>query len=46
MVFASIFLIDKIKVDWGVFSYETIRQYVTGNNQLKVLEEILVSWLK
>lgn len=46
VIFLSIFIIDKIKVDWGAFSYETIRQYVTGNNQLRVLEELLVSWLK
>lgn len=46
LIFLSIFIIDKIKVSWGVFSYETIRQYVTGNNQLKAIEEIIVSWLK
>ena len=46
VIFLSIFVIDKIKVDWGAFSYESIRQYVTGNNQLKVLEEMIVSWLK
>ncbi|NLO08248.1 MAG: hypothetical protein GX129_00030 [Clostridiales bacterium] len=46
VIFLSIFIIDKVKVDWGVFSYEAIRQYVTGNNQLKALEEIIISWLK
>ena len=46
VIFISIFIIDKVKVDFGAFSYETIRQYVIGNNQLKALEEILVSWLK
>ncbi|TAH66100.1 MAG: hypothetical protein EWM47_10515 [Anaerolineaceae bacterium] len=46
VIFLSIFIIDKVKVDWGVFSYESVRQYVTGNNQLKVLEEIIVSMLK
>jgi len=46
VIFLSIFLIDKIKLEWGKFSYETIRQYVTGNNHLKTLEEIIVSWLK
>lgn len=46
VLFISIFIIDKIKVDWGAFSYETIRQYVTGNNQLKALEEIILSWIK
>ena len=42
----SIFIIDKIKLDFGAFSYNTIRQYVTENNQLKLLEDILVSWFK
>ena len=46
MVFISIFIIDKIKLNFGTFSYNTIRQYVTENNQLKVIEEIIVSWLK
>lgn len=46
VIFISIFIIDKVKVDWGNFSYETIKHYVTGNNQLKTFEEIIVSWLK
>lgn len=46
VIFLSIFIVDKVKVSWGAFSYETIRQYVTGNNQLRALEEIIVSWLK
>lgn len=46
VLFICIFVIDKIKVDWGAFSHETIREYVTGNNQLKVLEEIIISLLK
>lgn len=46
VVFLSIFIIDKIKLSWGNFSYETIKNYITGNNQLKVLEDLIVSWLK
>ena len=46
VIFISIFIIDKIKVKWGDFSYETIKHYVTGYNQLEKLEEIIVSWLK
>lgn len=46
VIFICIFLIDKVKLDWGAFSHETIREYVTGNNQLKVLEELIVTWLK
>lgn len=45
-IFACIFIIDKLKVDWGTFSYNQIREYVTGNNQLKTLEEIIISWIK
>lgn len=46
VIFLSIFIIDKIKVNWGKFSYETIRQYVTGNDHLKEIEDVIVSWLK
>jgi len=46
VIFISIFIIDRIKLDWGTFSYETIRHYVTGNNHLKALEELIASWLK
>lgn len=46
VLFISIFIIDKIKLSWGTFSYESIREYVTGNNQLRALEEVIVSWLK
>lgn len=46
VIFISIFIIDKIKLSWGTFSYESIREYVTSNNQLRALEEIIVSWLK
>ncbi|NLL72569.1 MAG: hypothetical protein GX237_03485 [Clostridiales bacterium] len=46
VIFLTIFVIDKLKVDMGLFSYENIRQYVTGSDKLKALEEILVSWFK
>lgn len=46
VIFLSIFIIDKVKVNWGGFSHEAIKDYITANNQLKVLEEIIVSWLK
>ena len=46
VIFLSIFIIDKVKMDLGKFSYETIRQYVTGYNQLNTLEELIVSLLK
>lgn len=46
VIFLSIFIIDKVKLKWGNFSYETIRHYVTGYNQLDEIEEKIVSWLK
>lgn len=46
VIFLSIFIIDKVKLNWGAFSYETLEKYVISNNQLKALEEIIVSWLK
>lgn len=46
VIFLFIFTIDKLKVDFGSFSYETIGHYVTGSDKLKALEEILVSWIK
>lgn len=46
VIFAGVFIIDKMKLDWGAFSYETIQEYVTGNDKLKTLEDIIVTWLK
>ena len=46
VIFFSLFIIDKIKFELGNFTYETIRHYVTGFNQMDIIEEIIVSWLK
>lgn len=46
VIFASVFLVDKLKISFGGFSYEIVREYVIGNNQLEKLESFLVSFLK
>ncbi len=46
VIFLAIFIIDKVKLNWGKFSHETIKHYVTGYNQLAEIEEKIVSWLK
>lgn len=45
-LFLSIFLVDKFNVVIGKFSYGMIQEYVTGNDALTHLENILVTWLK
>lgn len=46
VIFLSIFAIDKFDIEIGKLTKELIRDYVTGNNRLQQLEEIVVSWLK
>lgn len=46
VIFLSIFVIDKLKVEWGEFSHLTVREFITGNDKLSALEEIIISWLK
>lgn len=46
IIFISIFVIDKFEIKWGDFTYETIREYVMGNDKMQELETWIVSWLK
>lgn len=46
LLFASIFMIDKFNVKIGKVSNNTIKEYVMGNDALKNLENIIVTWLK
>lgn len=46
VLFLGVFLIDKFDFQLGTFSKEVVREYVTGNDTLKQLEEVVVSWLK
>lgn len=46
VIFLFIFAIDKLNIEIGDFSTSIIRDYVTGNDTLKKLEEFVVTWLK
>jgi len=46
VLFLFIFLIDKFEFSLGNFSKVLVREYITGNDRLLQLEEIVVSWLK
>jgi hypothetical protein len=46
VLFLSIFLLEKFNIEVGSFSHHMIKEYVTGNDALKQLESILVTWLK
>lgn len=46
VIFLFVFIIDKLKVQWGEFSYLVVRDYITNNDKLSVLEELIISWLK
>lgn len=46
MIFASIFLIDKFKMKFGDFSFQTVEEFVRGKDSLATLEDLIVSWLK
>jgi hypothetical protein len=46
VLFLSIFLIDKFDIKIGNLTQKMIQDYVTGNDTLKQLEDILVTWLK
>lgn len=46
VLFISIFLLEKFNIEIDNFSHHMIKEYVTGNDALKQLESILVTWLK
>ena len=46
VLFLSIFLLDKFQVKIGDFTPHIIQEYVTGNDALEKLENIIVTWLK
>jgi hypothetical protein len=46
VLFLCVFLIDKFDFQLGTFSKELVREYITGKDYLKQLEEIVVTWLK
>lgn len=46
VIFLLIFAFDKFDLAFGEFTSEAIRKYVTSNDTLKMLEELMVTWLK
>lgn len=46
ILFLSIFALDKFNVKIGTDTNKIIKEYVTGNDILEDLENIIVSWLK
>lgn len=45
LLFLSIFAFDKFNLTAGVLNNQMIQEYVTGNDALQDLEDILVTWL-
>jgi len=46
MLFLTIFIFDKFNFKIGSFTSEIVQEFVTGNDSLLELENILVTWLK
>lgn len=46
VLFISIFIINKFELKYGKINPQIIKEYVVGNDSLKVLEDIIVTWLK
>lgn len=46
VLFLSVFAIDKFDIKAGKINPQIVEEYVTGNDTLQVLENIIVTWLK
>ena len=46
LIFLLIFAFDRFDLAIGQFTSESVREYVTSNDTLKKLEELVVIWLK
>lgn len=46
VLFISIFIIDKFELKVGNLTNNVIQEYITGNDSLKALEDVIVTWLK
>jgi hypothetical protein len=42
----TIFILDKFKITIGMLTPDVVKEYVTGNDTLQEIENILVTWLK
>lgn len=45
LLFLTIFIIDKFKLDLGMVTHEIIEEYVTGMDTFQELEDSVVTWL-
>lgn len=46
VIFITIFVINKFDINIGAITADSIREYVTGNDKLQELENLVVTWLK
>ncbi|NLC17755.1 MAG: hypothetical protein GX757_00820 [Clostridiales bacterium] len=46
ILFLSLFIIDKFDLKIGNITNTRIKEYITGNDALKALEDMIVAWLK
>lgn len=46
LIFLTIFLIDKLELKLGGITPQVIKEYVTGKDTLRVLEDIIFTWIK
>jgi hypothetical protein len=46
VLFLTVFIIDKFELKIGNITHIMIQDYVTGNDSLQGLEDILVTWFK
>jgi len=46
ILFLIIFIIDKFDIKIGSMTGSALKEYITGNDALKALEDMVVAWLK
>lgn len=46
VLFISLFVLDKFKINLGKITYSMIREYISGSDALKALEDVIVAWFK
>jgi hypothetical protein len=46
VLFLFIFVVDKFEISIGKITPGKIQEYVTGNDSLQELEDIIVTWIK
>jgi hypothetical protein len=46
LLFLTIFILNKFDITIGVLTPDVVKEYVTGNDTLQEIENIMVTWLK